>query len=165
MDLDSNLFGLGLDSDSNLFGLGLDSDSNLFGLGLVLDSTKVDLTTALSISKATTLRLGSEATSQLHSVLNTAYNTYSSLQTKLLRAPGARRRVELLPGAVQHDSEEIKEQGERKREENSKSASLFYEACGDQIDYKSKVFEKEDFKEVSSACIYLIQNTAKAVIL
>ncbi len=47
MDLDLNLFGLGLDSDSNLFGLGLDSDSNLFGLGLVLDSTKVDLTTAL----------------------------------------------------------------------------------------------------------------------
>ncbi len=33
--------------DSDLFGLGLDSDSNLFGLGLVLDSTKVDLTTAL----------------------------------------------------------------------------------------------------------------------
>ncbi len=49
MDLDSNLFGLGLDSDSNLFGLGLDSDSNLFGLGLVLDSTKVDLTTALDL--------------------------------------------------------------------------------------------------------------------
>ncbi len=35
--------------DSNLFGLGLDSDSNLFGLGLVLDSTKVDLTTALML--------------------------------------------------------------------------------------------------------------------
>ncbi len=48
---------------------------------------------------------------------------------------------------VQHDSEELKQQGERK----SKSDRLFYEACGDQIDYKSKVFDKYDFKEVSSS--------------
>ncbi len=40
-------FGLELDLDSNLFGLSLDSDS----IVLVLDSTKVDLTTALVENK------------------------------------------------------------------------------------------------------------------
>ncbi len=74
MDLDSNLFGLGLDSDSNLFGLGLDSDSNLFGL--VLDSTKVDLTTALPILGMCALHLTHPKCTR------TAVNTHTPVNTQ-----------------------------------------------------------------------------------